>query len=156
MSNKYIPVPVEIARMIADKYQKAIVIINTWDITHGLLHTTTYGRSLEQKHQAAKGGEIAATALGADMPKADKYQDFRDMPTVPLSQNYEQVGIGFVAIDEKTMLTCDSILVPEIVYKEGSEPQIVGFSIIDRDSLITKDERDKRYGKHNYKAKASI
>lgn len=77
MKNKYAPVPVSVAREIAKKYSKAIVIINTWDTTHGLLHTTTYGESVEQKHQAASGGDIAAKALGADMPRANYSEDFR-------------------------------------------------------------------------------
>lgn len=77
MKKKYIPVPVKAAKEIAEKYDKAIVIVNTWDTTNGLLHTTTYGASEAQKLQAAKGGDIAAKALGADMPRADFYEDFR-------------------------------------------------------------------------------
>lgn len=76
-NGKYKPVPVSTAREIAEKYDKAIVIINTWDTTHGLLHTTTFGVSQEQKEQAAIGGDISAKALGADMPRADFYEDFR-------------------------------------------------------------------------------
>ncbi len=74
---EYQPVPVKAAKEIAEKYDKAIVIINTWDTKHGLLHTTTYGVSQEQKHQAAKGGDISAKALGADMPRSNFYEDFR-------------------------------------------------------------------------------
>lgn len=74
---KYQAIPVKEARNISDKYAKAIVIINTWDTQFGLLHTTTYGVSEVQKHQAAKGGEIAAKALNADLDLANYYQDFR-------------------------------------------------------------------------------
>lgn len=77
MTKQYTPVPVAAAKEIAEKFSKAIVIINTWDTEHGLLHTTTYGVSEVQKHQAAKGGDIAAKALGADMPRANFYEDFR-------------------------------------------------------------------------------
>jgi hypothetical protein len=77
MTQKYTPVPVEAAKAIAEKYEKDIVIVNSWDTTHGLLHTTTFGVSEEQKHQAAVGGEVAATALGADLNRKDIYEDFR-------------------------------------------------------------------------------
>lgn len=77
MTKNYLPVPVAVAKEIATRFKKAIVIINTWDTEHGLLHTTTYGESEKQKHQAAIGGDIAAKALGADMPRADFYEDFR-------------------------------------------------------------------------------
>jgi voltage-gated potassium channel Kch len=77
MSKQYTPVPVQAAREIAEKYEKSHVIINTWDSVHGLLHTTTYGVTEQQKHQAAIGGEKAAIALGADLGKADKFEDFR-------------------------------------------------------------------------------
>lgn len=71
----YIPVPVEAAKEISEKYGKAIVIINTWDTEHGLLHTTTFGASPEQKQQAAVGGDISAAALGADLLKKNTYED---------------------------------------------------------------------------------
>jgi len=56
-----------------------VVIINTWDTAFGLLHTTTFGKSEAQKFQAAKGGDIAAKPLGADMMQKDTYEDFRDI-----------------------------------------------------------------------------
>lgn len=77
MIKKYKPVPVEAARELADKYDKSIVLIWSWDPVHGLLHTTTYGKSLQEKHWAAQGGEIAAKALGAIMTEKEVYEDFR-------------------------------------------------------------------------------
>lgn len=73
----YMSVPVDHAKQIAEEYKKSHVIILAWDSIHGLLHSTTYGVTKEQKHQAAYGGEKAAKALGADLLKMKPYEDFR-------------------------------------------------------------------------------
>src|SRR5437588_9363562 len=74
---EYKPIPVEAAKEISDKYEKSIVLIWSWDPVHELLHTTTYGKSIQEKNWAARGGEIAAEALGAIMTEKDTYEDFR-------------------------------------------------------------------------------
>lgn len=71
----YKPVAVSVAKYISRVYDKSIVIINTWDSVHRLLHTTTYGKTLQQCQWAAKGGEIAAAALGADLSKKQVFED---------------------------------------------------------------------------------
>ncbi len=76
MSN-YKPVPVEAAQSIAEKYDKAIVIVCSHDPIHGLLHTTTYGTSPHNKAMAAQGGEIAARALGGLTDLAINFEDYR-------------------------------------------------------------------------------
>lgn len=63
----YLPVPVEAAKEIAERYSKAMVVILCWDTEHHLLHTTTYGRSALEKQNAAAVGEICTRAVGADM-----------------------------------------------------------------------------------------
>ncbi len=73
----YVPVPVEAAREIAEKYAKSIVIINCWDSTHGMIHTTTYGIDAQHKEWAALGGEVAARALGGLVEAATNYEDYR-------------------------------------------------------------------------------
>lgn len=73
----YQSIPVDEARAIARRYEKAIVIINAWDDQHQKLHTVTYGVSPNQKIQAGKAGEITATALGMDLTKKETTEDFR-------------------------------------------------------------------------------
>lgn len=74
---EYIPVPVELAREIAEAYAKCIVIIAAWDEQFGQLHITTYGASPEQKAWAASGGDIVRKALGAGARNHTVYQDYR-------------------------------------------------------------------------------
>lgn len=73
----YIPVPVEAARDIAEKYGKSIVIIFSYDPAHGLLHTTTYGTDPQNKAWAAQGGEIGTEALGGLRMAATDFEDYR-------------------------------------------------------------------------------
>jgi hypothetical protein len=69
MSEYYREVPVDEARKISSLYLKHLVIIFAWDDAHKLLHTTTYGSTPHFKIAAARGGEIAAQALGFDLEK---------------------------------------------------------------------------------------
>jgi|SRR5579863_5050598 len=73
----YKPIPVEDAKALAERYQKSIVIIFAWDPAHGLIHTTTYGFSEQDKDWAAKGGEIATAALGGVVPAKIDFEDYR-------------------------------------------------------------------------------
>lgn len=73
----YIAVPVSAAAEIAERFGKSMVIINAWDPTFDVLHTTTYGVTAEDKIRAADGGRIAAKALDADLLQAHVFQDFR-------------------------------------------------------------------------------
>ena len=74
---EYLPVPVEAAQYIAQKFDKSIVIISAWDPIHGLLHTTTYGVTPADKESAAIGGEIACKALGGLREASTNFEDFR-------------------------------------------------------------------------------
>lgn len=73
----HVPVPVFVAKDIAEKYGKSIVIINSFDPVSGLLHTTTYGKSFVDKEWAAVAGDITAKAIGADLEGKTTYEDFR-------------------------------------------------------------------------------
>jgi hypothetical protein len=74
---EYNPVPVETARRVGDEFGKSIVIINAWDPVHGKLHTTTWGRSGDEKGWAALGGQRTAQVLGAVPDLGEIYQDYR-------------------------------------------------------------------------------
>ncbi len=77
MSDDYQPVPVSAAREIAETFAKDIVIINAWDRKHALLNTTTFGKTPEDKMNAAFGGELAAAALGAQLKESTTHEDYR-------------------------------------------------------------------------------
>lgn len=61
---KYIDVPIDAAKRIADEFDKDQVIIVCWDKIHGKTHVTTYGKTIEECEQAAKGGNLVKKALG--------------------------------------------------------------------------------------------
>lgn len=60
----YKDIPIEVAMKIAEEFDKNQVIIVTWDKAHGKTHVTTYGKTLEECHQAAMGGNLVKRALG--------------------------------------------------------------------------------------------
>lgn len=76
-SDQYRPVPVSAAKAVGQQYAKSIVVILSWDPLHEKLHTTTWGLTENDKHMAALGGELAATALGFDLFRGTKFEDFR-------------------------------------------------------------------------------
>ena len=73
----YREIPVDAAQKIGDAFDKDIVIITAWDSRHLMIHTTTWGRNLDDKLRAADGGEIVARALGADLDRTTTFTDFR-------------------------------------------------------------------------------
>lgn len=77
MEAEYIPVPVEAAGEIAEKYSKRIVVINAWDADHQLMHTSTFGRTPLEKQIAASIGEATAEAAGCAVHQKLVYRDFR-------------------------------------------------------------------------------
>jgi hypothetical protein len=87
MSKPYKPIPVAEARTIAEIYDKSIVIIFAWDPVFGMIHTTTFGRSEQEKHWAAEGGEIATRALGALPELKTTFEDFRVKKPKPVKKS---------------------------------------------------------------------
>jgi hypothetical protein len=73
----YQPVTVDAAGEISDRFEKNVVVIVTWDRFHDKLHVTTYGRSASEKAFAANLGETLCKAAGADLAKAESFEDFR-------------------------------------------------------------------------------
>lgn len=69
----YLSIPVEVARKIARDFDRQIVVICAWSHEHKLLHTVTYGEQPNDKISAAKAGELAAAALGADLSKTETF-----------------------------------------------------------------------------------
>lgn len=73
----YQPIPVAEARGLASRYGKAFVIILAYDAEVESIHTTTYGSNIESKWWAARLGEIATNAIGADTNRSICFEDFR-------------------------------------------------------------------------------
>lgn len=73
----YREVPVAEAKRIAEQFDKEMVIINAYDDRHRLTHTTTYGKTPQQKEIAADAGERTARALGCALEAKKSYEDFR-------------------------------------------------------------------------------
>lgn len=85
---EYKSVPVSEAQIIAEKYEKSVIISCAWDPKFGLLHTTTFGRDQQEKEWAAKGGEIVTKALGGLPLAGVRYEDFR--PCVWCGRNFSE------------------------------------------------------------------
>lgn len=75
----YKPVTVDAARQIAQAFQKSIVVIIAIDPVHDKLHTTTYGMGSVDKVQAARLGDLLATAAGANLQQRHTFSDFREV-----------------------------------------------------------------------------
>lgn len=75
----YQPVPVDAAASIARDYAKNAVVVLSFDREYGLIHTSTFGVSAEEKVMAAALGERLSAYVGCDLEKSLKFQDFRDV-----------------------------------------------------------------------------
>ena len=53
-SQYYKPVPPAEAKVLAERYDKSIVIIFAWDPVFGMVHTTTWGASALEADKAAE------------------------------------------------------------------------------------------------------
>ncbi|HZT79607.1 MAG TPA: hypothetical protein VFA26_05280 [Gemmataceae bacterium] len=71
-----LPIPVFAAAELAERYNKSLVVILSYDAKHGLLHTTTWGRP-RWKKVAAEFGDFLTQAAGGDLSKATIFEDFR-------------------------------------------------------------------------------
>lgn len=87
---KHIPVPVEVAKRISDDYEKDIVIVLAWQRSSALIHTTTYGKTAEDKIASAVLGNSLTAAMGCDMSKSTIWEDFRLKPTALAKEHMEK------------------------------------------------------------------
>lgn len=81
-------IPVAIATQVAEKFEKAIVLIVAWDAVYGTTHIVTYGVTPEQKEMAALGGDLTAQQLGMAMEQMTRFEDFR---TIDQAKRAEQI-----------------------------------------------------------------
>ena len=78
MGKAYKGVTVAAARKIAVEFDKDMVIILAYDAIHAMTHTTTYGKSAEDKEAAAMLGEQLTAACNVDMTKKEIHADFHE------------------------------------------------------------------------------
>lgn len=90
MSDTYLPVPVDVAREISNRFEKSIVVIISFDEAHQLTHTTTYGKRAADKIVAAEWGEKFTEASGADLSSKTNYEDFRADPDELMAARYRE------------------------------------------------------------------
>jgi hypothetical protein len=88
---EYVPVPVEAARAVAQRWEKQVVVIVAWDQGHNKVHTTTYGFSPRDKIAAAKLGELLTAAAGADRSESVGFEDFRWLSQAEAAQAKERL-----------------------------------------------------------------
>jgi len=62
--DKYLDIPIETAKQIANDFEKDQVIIVCWDKKYGKTHVTTYGKTIDECKQAALGGNLIKKTLG--------------------------------------------------------------------------------------------
>jgi len=56
--------PIKAAKDVADKYNQSQVIMVTWDKESNLIHTVSYGKTVKDCEEAAKGANMVRRALG--------------------------------------------------------------------------------------------
>jgi len=94
----YLPVTVEAARSVGICFHKDVVVILSIDRSHDLMHTTTWGRSAEDKVFAARWGDVLTAASGSDLTQRQTFEDFRTM---------ERAALNAAAADRRRMLISD-------------------------------------------------
>lgn len=87
---EYLPIPSSAAEKIAHDYSKSMVVILAYDPEHALTHTTTFGVSAEDKEAAARCGELATTAMGADLVRKQVFEDFHNDPEGNVAAKYKE------------------------------------------------------------------
>lgn len=73
---EYQQVPVAVAKQIAERFAKSLVVILCYDREHERTHTTTYGVTAFDKENAAAVGELCTEAIGGDLSKKRTFADF--------------------------------------------------------------------------------
>lgn len=87
----YQPVPVQAAAEVSNRFDKAVVVIISWDRKFNLIHTTTYGQSANDKLSAAALGDLLAAAAGADLSRRSTDEDFRSVTAAEWAQQKDKL-----------------------------------------------------------------
>lgn len=96
----YKPVPVDVARQIAEQCSKSMVVILSYDPAHELTHTTTYGVEPAEKEMAADVGDRCSKLICGDgFDKKRRYDDFRFADQAVRTKAIEQLIKAATAAD---------------------------------------------------------
>ena len=86
-------IPIKAAKEISEKYNHNQVIICTFDKDEGRTHVVTYGKTLKDCDEAAKGGNFVKKALGwpdnlcnAKPNRIKKSQKFTDEELIKITE----------------------------------------------------------------------
>ena len=86
--SEYKPVTVQAASEIARVFNKDVVVVMAIDRTHDKTHFTSYGRSADDKIQAAEFCELISGGLGCPGP-LERFEDFRSVDAAKRAEDIE-------------------------------------------------------------------
>jgi hypothetical protein len=87
---EHTPIPVEVARRIAQQFHKSMVVILAYDPRSALTHTTTYGLDARDKEQAADVGDRCAKLICGDgFQRRTVYEDYRFSDAGRMAELYD-------------------------------------------------------------------
>ena len=70
-------IPVDVARTIADQYEKDMVVLLAYDHATETTDSVTWGRSISDKENVVCVGEKCLQAIGVDLNTGTTHQDYR-------------------------------------------------------------------------------
>lgn len=111
-AGEYKSVPVQEAKTIAEKYDKAQVLIFAWEDKTGRTHITTYGTTLEHKIMAEKGGDRVAQMLGLKKGTVD--EDYVSDPKNAITER-----LGLLVDKAENIMSAGKIPMPANLHLEG-------------------------------------
>lgn len=96
----YKPIPVAVAKSVAESHEKDIVVIMALDRENDRLDATTVGREPADKDIAAKWGGMFAERLGARVSESIMYEDFRATPEAEYKAKVDVLERRFEGVQE--------------------------------------------------------
>lgn len=90
MDDTYIPIPVSVAKQIAEHFAKSQVVILAYDSKFEMTHATSYGVEAFDKENAAAVAESCTKHIGGDLSKKVSFEDFHaDMDPASFRETQE-------------------------------------------------------------------
>lgn len=84
-------VPTSVVGLIGAEYDKAIVVLISYDISWALLNCVTYGTTPGAKDLAAQWAEKCAVAIGGQMGAKSTYESFTATPQAEFQAKLEEL-----------------------------------------------------------------
>lgn len=119
---EYVPIPTTVAREIAEKFAKQVVVILGVDYAQDRTHVTTYGINADHKAVAAAMGLLCFKAVSdKDAVPLEKFEDFRDVMDAALFRECLEIMQKVVARNGAT--TPQIVRMEEILKSQGMAPR---------------------------------